>query len=70
MIHRHLAELHEFYGDFMGVRIARKHMGWYLQHLPVAGDWRKQFNALGSPTEQRRLTDQIYNSLNNKELAA
>ena len=70
VIHRHLAELHEFYGDFMGVRIARKHMGWYLQHLPVSGDWRKQFNALGSPTEQRRLTDQIYHSLNDKELAA
>ena len=70
VIHHHLAELHDFYGDFMGVRIARKHMGWYLQHLPVAANWRKQFNALGTPMEQRRLTDHLYNSLNNKELAA
>ena len=70
VIHRHLGELHDFYGDFMGVRIARKHMGWYLQHLPVSGDWRRAFNALGTPAEQRRLTDRIYHSLNNKELAA
>jgi tRNA-dihydrouridine synthase B len=26
----HLAALHAFYGDVMGVRIARKHVGWYL----------------------------------------
>src|SRR5690606_38970441 len=28
----HLDALYEFYGDFLGVRIARKHVGWYLQH--------------------------------------
>jgi tRNA-dihydrouridine synthase B len=27
----HVAELHHFYGDFMGVRIARKHVSWYMQ---------------------------------------
>ncbi len=29
----HLAELHRFYGDYMGVRIARKHIAWYLATL-------------------------------------
>ncbi|GAB2728478.1 tRNA dihydrouridine synthase DusB [Halomonas garicola] len=53
----HLAALHEFYGDYMGVRIARKHLGWYL-----AADTRftpeqqralkKQFNALETPATQ------------------
>ena len=70
IIQRHLAELHDFYGEFMGVRIARKHMGWYLEHLPVEGDWRKRFNALAHPDEQRRMADQILNSLIHKELAA
>merc|ERR1711964_419479 len=28
----HLEELHRFYGELMGVRIARKHVGWYLPH--------------------------------------
>ena len=31
IIQRHVTALHEFYGEFMGVRIARKHVGWYLQ---------------------------------------
>jgi len=26
----HLQALHQFYGDYLGVRIARKHVGWYL----------------------------------------
>lgn len=42
----HLAELHSFYGDVMGVRIARKHVGWYLATLPGAREFRAQFNRL------------------------
>jgi len=26
----HVKELHQFYGDYMGVRIARKHVSWYI----------------------------------------
>src|SRR5690554_2043122 len=33
LMHKHLQELHIFYGDFKGVRIARKHIGWYLQAI-------------------------------------
>ena len=32
----HVQALHEFYGEVMGVRIARKHVGWYLATLPGA----------------------------------
>ena len=28
----HLADIHEFYGEFPGVRLARKHIKWYLTH--------------------------------------
>ncbi|MFF7707715.1 tRNA dihydrouridine synthase DusB [Pseudomonas sp. NPDC007930] len=42
----HLAALHAFYGDVMGVRIARKHVGWYLATLPGARDFRARFNQL------------------------
>ena len=31
ILRRHVTHLHQFYGDFMGVRIARKHVGWYLE---------------------------------------
>lgn len=29
---QHVKALHQFYGETMGVRIARKHVGWYLKH--------------------------------------
>lgn len=70
LIQRHLRELHAFYGEFLGVRIARKHMGWYLQYLPAPGNWRREFNALASPAEQLVFTDRIFNSINDKDLAA
>ena len=30
----HLEALHAFYGAEMGVRVARKHLGWYTRGLP------------------------------------
>jgi tRNA-dihydrouridine synthase B len=48
----HLAALHEFYGDVMGVRIARKHVGWYLATLPGAREFRASFNGLNETAAQ------------------
>ena len=48
----HLQALYDFYGDYMGVRIARKHVGWYLQAHGDHRAIRKQFNQLESIEEQ------------------
>jgi tRNA-dihydrouridine synthase B len=48
----HLAALHRFYGNLMGVRIARKHVGWYLATLPGAREFRAGFNKLETPEAQ------------------
>ncbi|MBF7142009.1 MULTISPECIES: tRNA dihydrouridine synthase DusB [Pseudomonas] len=48
----HLAALHAFYGDVMGVRIARKHVGWYLATLPGGREFRAGFNGLEETTAQ------------------
>ncbi len=48
----HLAALHAFYGELMGVRIARKHVGWYLATLPGAREFRARFNRLDSTDAQ------------------
>ncbi len=48
----HLAALHAFYGDVMGVRIARKHVSWYLATLPGAKEFRAHFNRLDSKDAQ------------------
>jgi len=33
----HVMELHQFYGDYMGVRIARKHVSWYIHSFALLG---------------------------------
>ncbi len=59
----HLEELHAFYGTHQGVRIARKHIGWYLQARPspLSEQTRRDFNRLENPAEQFRLVRQYFN---------
>ena len=52
ILHEHVAQLHEFYGEFMGVRIARKHVSWYLSKRANAAKQRNLFNRLEHPGEQ------------------
>lgn len=49
---RHVSALHEFYGDMMGVRIARKHVAWYLQTRQNGKAFRKTFNIIESTQDQ------------------
>lgn len=56
----HLQALHAFYGEHMGVRIARKHIGWYLSTQANAKLLRASFNALESPSTQCRFVDELF----------
>ena len=67
---RHVRQLHQFYGEFMGVRIARKHVGWYLSAVPDASAQRRQFNQLALPVEQLHYIHHLSGFEFNKELAA
>ncbi len=49
----HLNELYEFYGEHLGVRIARKHLGWYLQRISGEESFRREFVRLPSSQEQQ-----------------
>ncbi|EIJ43397.1 putative TIM-barrel protein, nifR3 family [Beggiatoa alba B18LD] len=55
----HLANLYAFYGEYSGLRIARKHLSWYLdKHHPDARVFRQQLNTVTSAKEQlQRLQD-------------
>ncbi|MFG0380793.1 tRNA dihydrouridine synthase DusB [Pseudomonas sp. zbq_18] len=68
----HLTALHAFYGDLMGVRIARKHVGWYLATLPGAREFRAEFNRLDSTDAQYTSVRQFFAERHNKgeEVAA
>lgn len=58
----HISAIHEFYGDYMGVRIARKHIGWwFLAHPMLAPHFKQAKAALFSakdPLIQQRLIDE------------
>ncbi|WP_165862953.1 tRNA dihydrouridine synthase DusB [Vibrio sinensis] len=42
----HVNALHDFYGEYLGPRIARKHVGWYLKEHEQASEFRRTFNAI------------------------
>lgn len=48
----HVSNVHQFYGEFMGARIARKHVGWYLADHDKERLFRARFNAIESAAEQ------------------
>jgi tRNA-dihydrouridine synthase B len=60
ILNRHLTALHEFYGELMGVRIARKHLNWYLQSVSDVTGFRKEFNQLDTADEQLNALDQYF----------
>ncbi len=59
----HVQGLHEFYGDFMGPRIARKHVSWYLQTHDQGKQFRSIFNGLESPVEQLESLNMFFDNL-------
>ena len=69
-LHRHATQLHQFYGDFMGVRIARKHVGWYLNADRDMREQHRHFNRLTAPEEQLYYIQQLSGFAFNKEIAA
>jgi len=55
-IETHLEQLYGFYGESAGVKIARKHIGWYLGRFDsISQDVRQSLNAATVATEQLRL---------------
>lgn len=70
LLTEHLTELHRFYGELMGVRIARKHVGWYLQSHDRSKQFRKRFNAIDDALEQKDSIEQYFAGLRNGEVFA
>ena len=70
MMARHLLALHKFYGEVGGVRISRKHIGWYSSELAGGKEFTQQFNKLESTAQQQQFVDQFFNNPVNQEQAA
>jgi tRNA-dihydrouridine synthase B len=59
----HLEELYAFYGEQQGVRIARKHLGWYAKDRPENAAFRQVANRAETASEQLRLTRDYFAAL-------
>lgn len=59
----HLEAVHAYYGVQNGTKIARKHIGWYLEDRPGSRAFLKEFYQLDCAEQQSRLLDDYLGSL-------
>lgn len=52
VIKTHIGCIHQHYGEFRGLRIARKHIAWYLKDFAGGVNLRRQINSIECATEQ------------------
>ncbi len=63
LIVAHLADHYEFYGEEAGVRIARKHLGWYTEALHGGALLRREANAATTAGEQLSAVERFFDQL-------
>jgi tRNA-dihydrouridine synthase B len=63
VLRTHLLELYAFYGEERGVRIARKHIGWYAGALPGARAFLDAMNEAQTGAGQLELADRYFEGL-------
>lgn len=59
---KHIRDLHHFYGEEKGFRIARKHVGWYAEQLKPHSNFKRTFNVLNSTQEQLKALEDFVKS--------
>lgn len=63
VMRQHLQDLHEHYGQEAGVRVARKHIGWYLEGRPGALNYRSSLMQAEQPGQQLNLLEDYFSRL-------
>lgn len=63
LMFKHIEDLHHFYGEQKGFRIARKHVGWYVEQLMPNSHFRRTFNALDSTSDQLNALEDLIKTL-------
>ena len=59
----HLHDLYNFYGEYSGVRIARKHISWYTKGLVGSAGFRQSMNQLQTSDQQIIETNKFFSKL-------
>ncbi len=67
----HLNNLYQFYGEYTGVRVARKHIAWYSKGQPDGAEFRQRINCVEAIDEQLSMTHSFFDTLvSRREMAA
>lgn len=61
----HLQALYQFYGEYSGCRMARKHIAWYLHGLPDAEQFKQKIFHIETTVEQFQAISAYFNQLTN-----
>lgn len=64
---QHVQNVQQFYGDTMGVRIARKHVGWYVDKYDSDKRFRRAFNAIEDGENQIEALIAYFSSLSEQD---
>jgi tRNA-dihydrouridine synthase B len=59
----HYDEIIEHYGKDIGIKIARKHLGWYSSGLPNSGEFRATINQLSDVDNVKNKVKEFYGPL-------
>jgi tRNA-dihydrouridine synthase B len=62
LMDEHLRAHYAFYGEFIGVRTARKHIGWYVRALTGGEAFRKRMNTLENCDDQLAAVNDFFES--------
>lgn len=63
----HLENLYDFYGEFTGVRVARKHISWYSKGQSHGGAFRDAVCRVNTIDDQLSMTHDFFERLLDKE---
>lgn len=59
----HLQELYQFYGEYSGCRIARKHIAWYTNGLYKSNEFRQQMYQSETTEQQYQIVSAYFDQL-------
>ncbi len=59
----HLSELYEFYGEYSGCRISRKHIAWYTKGLRSSNEFRQNMYQVENTADQYKVVENYFNGL-------
>jgi tRNA-dihydrouridine synthase B len=65
---RHVNDIYDLYGLHMGVRIARKHVGWYLESYDPEKEFRRKFNKIDEGVLQLEALEEFFSLLSKQAI--